>query len=146
MAEVSKEILDNTYEALQSVKQSGKIKKGVNETTKSVERGMAMFVVYASDVQPAEIVAHLPKLCEDKKVPFIEVPSKLDLGKAIGLNVQCSAVSVENAGSAESSIKSIISKITGKSSEKKEPQAKEAKESKEAKKEEVKESEPKKKE
>ncbi|ASI13379.1 50S ribosomal protein L7Ae [Candidatus Mancarchaeum acidiphilum] len=127
MAEVSKEILDNTYEALQSVKQSGKIKKGVNETTKSIERGMAMFVAYASDVQPAEIIAHLPKLCEDKKVPFIEVPSKLDLGKAIGLNVQCSAVSVENAGSAESSLKSIISKITGKSSEKKESQAKEAK-------------------
>ncbi len=139
MVEVSKEVLDNTYEALQAIKQSGKIKKGVNETTKSIERGIAMFVAYASDVEPAEIVAHIPKLCEEKKVPFIAVPSKLDLGKAIGLNVQCSAVAVENAGSAESSLKTVISKITGKSSEEKKSEPKKEEKAEEKKVEEKKE-------
>lgn len=126
--EASKELVDETYNVLQSVKQSGKVKKGINEATKSIERGTAIFVAYASDVQPPEIVAHLPKLCEDKKVPLIEVPSKLDLGKSINLNVPCAAIAVESAGSAEASLKSVISKLTGKSAEKPKAEPKEKKE------------------
>lgn len=52
--EVSNEVVAKTYEALQLAKQSGSVKKGANEVTKSVERGLATFVVIATDVEPEE--------------------------------------------------------------------------------------------
>ncbi len=113
--EVANEVVSRTYEALQLVKQSGKIRKGANEVTKSVEQGLASFVVIAGDVDPEEVVIHIPKICEEKKIPYSYVPSKLELGKSIGMNVPCTAVAVENAGSAEHNIKDVISKVTGQS-------------------------------
>jgi len=111
--EVSNDVVSKTYEALQLAKQSGTIRKGSNEVTKSVERGLASFVVIAGDVEPEEVVVHLPSLCEQKKVPYSYVPSKLDLGKSIGLNVPCTAIAVENAGPAAGAIKDIVAKISG---------------------------------
>lgn len=111
--EVSDEVIAKTYEALQQVKRSGNVRKGVNEVTKSIERGLATFVVIAGDVTPEEVVMHLPVLCEQKKIPYSYVPNKLDLGKSIGLNVPCTAIAVEKAGSAEQSIKEIVSMVTG---------------------------------
>lgn len=114
--EVSNDVVSKTYEALQLAKQTGTVRKGANEVTKSVERGLASFVVIAGDVEPEEVVIHLPSLCEQKKIPYSYVPSKVDLGKSIGLNVPCTALAVENAGTAASAIKDITSKITGTSS------------------------------
>jgi large subunit ribosomal protein L7Ae len=111
--EVSNDVVSKTYEALQLAKQSGTIRKGSNEVTKSVERGLASFVVIAGDVEPEEVVVHLPSLCEQKKIAYSYVPSKLDLGKSIGLNVPCTAIAVENAGSAANAIKEITAKVTG---------------------------------
>jgi large subunit ribosomal protein L7Ae len=111
--EVSNDVVSKTYEALQIVKQSGKVRKGANEVTKSVEQGLATFVVIAGDVEPEEVVIHIPKLCEAKKIAYSYVPSKLELGKSIGLNVPCTAVAVENAGSAQHNISDIVSKVTG---------------------------------
>lgn len=124
--EVSSDVVSKTLEALQIVKQSGKIRKGANEVTKSVEQGMATFVVIASDVDPEEVVIHIPKICETKKVPYSYVPTKIELGKSIGLNVPCTAVAVENAGSADHAIKEIISKVTGTSQSAKNAEAKAA--------------------
>ncbi len=42
------------------------LKKGANETTKALNRGMAEFIVMAADAEPLEILLHLPLLCEDK--------------------------------------------------------------------------------
>lgn len=125
--EVSNEVVSRTYEALQLVKQSGKIRKGANEVTKSVEQGLASFVVIAGDVEPEEVVIHIPKICEEKKIPYSYVPSKLDLGKSIGLTVPCTAVAVENAGSADHNIRDVVSKVTGQSQQIAQPQAQEQK-------------------
>jgi len=113
--EVSNDVVAKTYEALQMAKQSGAIRKGANEVTKSVERGLASLVVIAGDVDPEEVVIHIPTLCEQKKIPYSYVPSKMDLGKSIGLNVPCTAIAVEKGGSADSAIKEIIAKVTGSS-------------------------------
>jgi len=111
--EVSSDVVSKTYEALQMAKQSGTVRKGANEVTKSIERGLASLVVIAGDVEPEEVVIHIPTLCEQKQIPYSYVPSKQDLGKAIGMNVPCTAVAVENAGSAASAIKDIVAKTTG---------------------------------
>ncbi len=114
--EVSNEVAAKTYEALQMARQASPIRKGANEVTKSIERGLASFVVIAGDVEPEEVVMHLPQLCEQKKISFTYVPSKLELGKAIGMTVPCAAVAVENPGNAANAIKEIISRVTGLSS------------------------------
>ena len=112
--EVSKEVAEKAYEAIRLAKQSGSVRKGANEVTKSLERGLATFVVIAGDVTPEEVVMHLPMLCEQKKVPFMHVPMKLELGKAVGLGVPCTAVAVEKQGNADKVIKDITGRVSGK--------------------------------
>ncbi len=111
--EVSNEVVAKTYEALGLAKQSGSVRKGANEVTKSVERGLASFVVIATDVEPEEVVMHIPTLCEQKKIAYSFVPSKMDLGKSIGLTVPCAAIAVENQGSAANAIRDVVGRTTG---------------------------------
>lgn len=89
------------YTLIEKAKKTGKIDKGSNEATKAVERGVAKLVVYAADVSPKEIVAHLPRICEEKNIPCFEVDSKQKLGLAIGLPVPTAAVAVIDAGDAQ---------------------------------------------
>ncbi len=113
--EVQKEVVGKIAETLRLAKQSGTVRKGANEVTKSVERGLANFVVMAEDVDPEEVVMHIPTLCEQKKIPFGYLPTKLELGKAIGMNVPCAAAAIEKPGESEHAMKEVISKLTGKS-------------------------------
>lgn len=50
------------------------LKKGANEATKTLNRGIAEFIVMTADVEPIEIVLHLPLLCEDK-VSLVQIGS-----------------------------------------------------------------------
>ncbi|MEK6954009.1 MAG: 50S ribosomal protein L7Ae [Candidatus Micrarchaeota archaeon] len=111
---------------------NGIIRKGTNESTKAIERGEAALVVIAEDVDPAEIVMHLPQLCSEKKVPYIYVKEKIALGKAAGLNVGSAAMAIQKAGNAanEATLKDIVSKMAGKlnfKGDEKKPEAKEEK-------------------
>jgi large subunit ribosomal protein L7Ae len=92
------------YKIIEKSKKTGKIDKGTNEVTKAIERGVAKLVVYAADVNPKEIVAHLPLLCKEKGIPCHEVDSKQKLGLAIGIPVSASAVAVIDAGEADKEI------------------------------------------
>nr|MBA4405614.1 50S ribosomal protein L7ae [Nanoarchaeum sp.] len=98
MAEVSHDSVSKAYEAIELAKKSGKIKKGANEATKAVERGIAKLVVVALDVSPKEVIMHLGPLCKEKNIPYVEVPSKEDLGAAAGLKLGTSAVAVIKEG------------------------------------------------
>mmetsp|Transcript_9649 Transcript_9649/g.14529 ORF Transcript_9649/g.14529 Transcript_9649/m.14529 type:complete len:130 (+) Transcript_9649:93-482(+) len=73
-------------ELLQQATNYRQLKKGANEATKALNRGIAEFIVLAGDTKPIEIVLHLPLLCEDKNVPYIFVPSKVALGRACGVS------------------------------------------------------------
>jgi large subunit ribosomal protein L7Ae len=95
MVEISQ---DQAYESVELAKKTGKIKKGTNEVTKAIERGVAKLVVYAKDVSPPEVVMHLKPLCEEKEIPCVEVDSKEELGAAAGLQVSTSAVAVMQEG------------------------------------------------
>ncbi|HIH52250.1 ribosomal L7Ae/L30e/S12e/Gadd45 family protein [Candidatus Pacearchaeota archaeon] len=95
------------YQIVEKAKRTGKIEKGTNEVTKSIERGVAKLVVYATDVEPKEIVAHLPILCKEKGIPYLEVDSKQKLGIAVGLPVSASSIAIIDAGDASKDIASI---------------------------------------
>jgi len=96
-----------TLEAVEIARTSGKIRKGANETTKAIEKGLAKLVVYAADVTPKEVIMHLPLLCKDKNVPCVEVAKKEDLGAAAGLSVPTAAVAVLREGDAKGAVENI---------------------------------------
>ncbi len=106
-----KQLIEKAYEAVELAKGSGKLRKGSNETTKAVEKGIAKLVVVAKDTQPQEIIMHLQPLCEEKKVAMIIVPSKNELGTAAGLPVSCTAVTIIQEGDAKKVIAEIVKNL-----------------------------------
>ncbi len=109
--EFPKDVIEKAYEIIEIARSSGKIKKGVNEATKIIERGQAKLVIIAKDVNPNEIIMHFPALCEEKGAPLVIVPSKKDLGASAGLQVATSAVVVVHEGNAQDLLKDITKKL-----------------------------------
>jgi large subunit ribosomal protein L7Ae len=97
----------DVYQILEKAKRTGKIEKGTNEVTKAIERGTAKLVVYAADVEPKEIVAHLPVLCKEKGIPCREVESRKKLGISVGLPVAASSIAIIEPGEAENDLASL---------------------------------------
>ena len=81
-------------ELVQQANNYKQLKKGANETTKTLNRGISEFIVLAKDTEPLEILLHLPLLCEDKNVPYVFVPSKNALGRACGVSRPVIAASI----------------------------------------------------
>ena len=106
--EVPKEMSDKAYQLVQVAKDSGKLRKGTNESTKAVERAVAKLVLIAEDVDPPQVVAHLPILCEERKISYLFVPSKLELGRAAGIDVGCAAITVLDGGEGAKTLKELI--------------------------------------
>ncbi|KAH0435820.1 snrnp and snornp protein [Colletotrichum camelliae] len=76
------------------------LKKGANEATKTLNRGVSELIILAADTQPLSIVLHLPLLAEDKNVPYVYVKSKTALGRACGVSRAVIAASItSNEGS-----------------------------------------------
>ncbi|MDP2718082.1 MAG: 50S ribosomal protein L7Ae [Candidatus Micrarchaeota archaeon] len=110
---VKYETPDDVRKAALEAVQAGRggLRKGTNETTKAIERGEAKLVVIAEDVDPEEIVMHLPVLCTEKRIPFAYAKDKKTLGEAAGLHVGTAAVAVTKGG--EEHVKAIAQKIAG---------------------------------
>ncbi len=108
-----KEVADAAYEALQIATKSGQVRKGTNETTKAIERGIAKLVVIAEDVEPPEVVAHLPILCGERKIPYVFVPTKDKLGSAIGIDVPSASACIVKEGEAANLLKELLKRIEG---------------------------------
>lgn len=88
-------------------------KKGANEATKTLNRGISEMIIMAADAEPIEILLHLPLLCEDKNVPYVFVPSKISLGRACGVSrpvIACS-ITTNESSQLKSSIEGMKIKI-----------------------------------
>ena len=109
--ETPKDLVNAVYEAVRLAKQSGKVRKGTNETTKSIERGTSRLTVIAEDVEPPEVVAHLPILCEERNTPYIFVPSKQQLGASLGIDVGSAAATFLDAGEAQHIVEQVVNSI-----------------------------------
>ncbi len=106
-----KEVSEKIIEAVTVAKTTGKLVKGVNETTKAIERGIGKFVVLAEDVSPPEIMMHIPVICDEKKVAFGYVPSKEDLGKASGIGVPTSSIAIVEEGDSKKLLTEVRTKV-----------------------------------
>ena len=101
---------NKVLQLIEAARNTGKLRKGTNEATKAIDRGIAKLIVIASDVEPKEIVMHLPPLCNEKKIPYIFVSSKLELGRAAGLDVPSAAIGIVEVGDGKSLLKEIMGK------------------------------------
>jgi large subunit ribosomal protein L7Ae len=106
-----KNALKNALQTIAEARDS-KIRKGMNEVTKSIERSSAKLVVMAEDVTPPEILFHVPLLCEEKKIAYGYLPTRKELGNAVRINVSASSISIENPGTGNDSVlEDIIKKL-----------------------------------
>jgi len=99
------------YESLRVAVETGKVKRGTNEATKAIERGISKLIIIAEDVEPPEVVAHLPIICEEQKAAYVFVPTKQELGKALGIEVTCGAAAILDSGDAQHIVDEIIASI-----------------------------------
>jgi len=108
-----KDQIKSTLNSISEAKDS-KIRKGMNETTKSIERSQAKLVIMAEDVNPPEILYHLPLLCEEKNIPYAYVSNKKNLGNAVNIKVPAAAIAIEKVGTGnENVLNDLIKKLEG---------------------------------
>ena len=110
--QVPADLVSPIYEAVRVAHQSGKVKKGTNEVTKAIERGISKLVIIAEDVEPPEVVAHLPILCEEHGIPYGFVPSRQDLGKSLGIDVTSAAAAILDSGDAQHIVDQIVASLS----------------------------------
>ena len=85
--ETPKDIQEQVYELVKAIGKDGrgKIKKGANEVTKAAERGIASMIVMAENVNPGELLAHVPMICKENGIPFIYVEDQGYLADSAGM-------------------------------------------------------------
>jgi len=77
----------------QPTKRPNVLRSGMNTVTTLVEKKKAQLVVIAHDVEPIELVLHLPALCRKMGIPYCIVKGKARIGKLVHLKT-CSAVAL----------------------------------------------------
>ena len=96
--ETPDDLAEKALQLVQVASETGKVRVGTNEVTKSSERAEAKLVVMAEDVDPVEILVHVPMLCEEKRIPYVYVPKKQRLGQSAGLSKSAASVAIVEAG------------------------------------------------
>ena len=110
--ETPQDLVNPILEAIRVAAQSGKVRKGTNEATKAIERGISKLIVIAEDVEPPEVVAHLPIICDEQGAAYAFVPSKQELGKALGIDVTSAAAAILDSGDAQHIVDQVIESIS----------------------------------
>ena len=98
------------FSLIQKAKETGKLKIGANEVTKAVERGQAKLVVSATDVSPAEIVAHFEGLCKEMKIVYLSAGSKAELGALVQIK-STTALAITDAGSGKKELDTLSKEV-----------------------------------
>ncbi|XP_064101869.1 H/ACA ribonucleoprotein complex subunit 2-like protein [Macrobrachium nipponense] len=57
---------------------------GLKNVQTRIRKGDKGIVIFAGDVSPVDLICHLPGVCEEKGLPYIYVPSRRDIGSAMG--------------------------------------------------------------
>lgn len=60
------QLTNSILELVQQANNYKQLKKGANEATKTLNRGISELIILAEDTEPLAILLHLPLLCEDK--------------------------------------------------------------------------------
>ena len=92
----SKKYTSRIHKLVKKASSSKMVKKGVKDVVKALRKGESGLCIIAGDISPVDVVSHLPIMCEDRRIPYIYVPSKLDLGTAACTKRPTSCVLISN--------------------------------------------------
>ncbi|CAG9828931.1 unnamed protein product [Diabrotica balteata] len=93
----SKKLAKRCYKLVKkAMKQKTYIRCGLKDVQKRLRKGETGIVLFAGDVWPLDIMCHLPVVCEDKNIPYVFVPSRKDLGAAMGVKRGCLTVLIKS--------------------------------------------------
>lgn len=109
--EVPEKLMEEQLLLVEKVKKKGKLRIGINEVTKAIERGNAKLVLIAADVSPAEVVMHLPILCAEKQVPYTYVKTKKELGEKAGIAVGTASIAIADEADSKKELMDIVKKL-----------------------------------
>jgi H/ACA ribonucleoprotein complex subunit 2 len=70
------------FKLLEAGSKAKNVRRGVKEVQKAIRKKETGVMIFAGDVEPLDVISHLPVLCEDNSIPFIFVRSKEELGAA----------------------------------------------------------------
>ncbi|XP_023019868.1 NHP2 ribonucleoprotein [Leptinotarsa decemlineata] len=92
----SKKLAKKTYKLLKkALSQKTQVRVGLKDVQKRIRKGETGILVLAGDIHPIEIMCHLPIVCEEKNIPYVFVPSRKDLGAALGVKRGCVMVLIK---------------------------------------------------
>lgn len=69
---------------------------------KSIRKGVTGICILAADVNPVDVISHIPLLCEENGIPYIYVRSRLELGAAAQTKKPTSVVILQKSDSSDS--------------------------------------------
>lgn len=71
------------------------IRRGVPEVVKALRKGQKGVVIFAADVFPVDVLAHVPVFCEEKNILYAFVSSRQMLGAACQTKRAASCILVQ---------------------------------------------------
>jgi U4/U6 small nuclear ribonucleoprotein SNU13 len=74
------ELSSKIYELLNLAQSLKYVKKGVNETIKSINKGITEIVILSGDTNPLELLTPVVRHCEEHSIPYCFVDSQACLG------------------------------------------------------------------
>ncbi|XP_028669030.1 H/ACA ribonucleoprotein complex subunit 2-like protein [Erpetoichthys calabaricus] len=80
----SRKLSKKLYKCIKKATKMKQVRRGVKEVQKFINKGEKGIVVLAGDTLPIDVYCHIPVLCEDKSIPYVYIPSKVDLGSSAG--------------------------------------------------------------
>ncbi|KAJ7180092.1 RNA-binding protein [Mycena crocata] len=89
-----KKLLKKLHKTIKKASKARQVKRGVKEVVKGIRKGEKGLLILAADINPIDIISHLPVLSEEAQIPYIFVSSKEELGNASSTKRPTSCVMV----------------------------------------------------
>ncbi|KAJ8941229.1 hypothetical protein NQ318_015661 [Aromia moschata] len=109
----SKKLAKKSYKLVKkAIKHKTYFRCGLKDVQTRIRKGETGIVIFAGDVAPVDIMCHLPGVCEEKNIPYVYVPSRKDLGNALGVKRGCLTVLIRPHEEYEEAFKEVKEEIT----------------------------------
>jgi len=89
-----KKLVKKLHKIIKKASKARQVKRGVKEVVKGIRKGEKGLLVLAADINPIDIISHLPVLSEEAQIPYVFVTSKEELGHASSTKRPTSCVMV----------------------------------------------------
>ncbi|KAF8222176.1 L30e-like protein [Tricholoma matsutake] len=89
-----RKLLKKLHKTIKKASKSRHVKRGVKEVVKGIRKGEKGLLILAADINPIDIISHLPVLSEEAHIPYVFVSSKEELGHASSTKRPTSCVMV----------------------------------------------------